>query len=194
MFFVGGIFIGVSGIVYFLFMAAWLNVFLLLGVLAVLRIIVGVFAIGAGLVNMKDFFYWQKWISLTIPASWQSEIKERMKRVVKQTALPATIGGVVLLAFTINLVELMCTVGFPAIYIRVLTLHNLSTLTYYLYLAFYTLLYMFDDLILFTIAVFTLTATPMTRKKVQWMKLIGGVLMITLGILLIFRPELLMFG
>lgn len=194
MFLIGGTFILVSGIVYFLFMSAWLNVFLILGYLTILRWIVGIFAMSAGMINIKDFFFFQRGPSLTIPKKWQPGLISRMKSVISASTLPATMIGVVLLAFTINMVELMCTVGFPAIYIRILTMHKLPLLTYYLYLAAYTILYMLDDSIVFTIAVITLTSTAMTKYKVRVLKLIGGILMIVLAILLIANPAALMLG
>lgn len=194
MFLIGGTFILVSGIVYFLFMSAWLNIFLVLGYLTILRWIVGIFAMSAGMINIKDFFFFQRGPSLTIPKKWQSGLISRMKNVISASTLPATMIGVVLLAFTINMVELMCTVGFPAIYIRILTMHKLPLLTYYLYLAAYTILYMFDDSIVFTIAVITLTSTAMTKYKVRVLKLIGGILMIVLAIMLIANPAALMLG
>ncbi|PIV14031.1 hypothetical protein COS44_01140 [bacterium (Candidatus Gribaldobacteria) CG03_land_8_20_14_0_80_36_40] len=98
------------------------------------------------------------------------------------------------MAFGVNLVEFFCSAGLPAIYTRILTLNNLSSLSYYLYLLLYTFIFMLDDLIVFLIAFITLSKIGFTEKYNYWATLIGGLLILILGILLIFRPEFLMFG
>ena len=194
MFLVGGIFILASGIVYYLFMAAWLNIYLYVGYLPLLRIAVGSVAVFMGLVNMKDFFAFKKGISLTIPEKVKPRIFKRMREIVHEAALPTTIVGIIVLAFTVNSFELACTAGFPAIYTKILTLHNLSTVGYYSYLFLYIVMYMLDDLIVFTIAVITLSSRKLTKTQGKWLKLISGLMMLVLGLLLIINPDLLMFG
>ncbi|MCX6694682.1 MAG: thioredoxin family protein [Candidatus Altiarchaeota archaeon] len=193
MFLVGGTFILASGVMYFLFMTAWLNVFLFVGYMAPTRIAIGLLAAFAGLINIKDFFAFKIGPSLTIPESVKSTIFSKMRSLVNNVALPATLLGTIALAFTVNLVELLCTAGFPAIYTRVLTMSNLAPLENYMYLAFYNFIYMFDDLVVFSIAVITLSSKKITETQGRWMKLIGGVLMLTLGLLLVFKPDILMF-
>ena len=102
--------------------------------------------------------------------------------------------GVTILAFTVNSIELLCTAGFPVIYTKVLTLNNLSTFSYYAYLFLYIVMYMIDDMLVFTIAVLTLSSKKLTEKQGKWMKFIAGFMMLILGLLLIFKPGLLMFG
>lgn len=193
-FLIGGIFILVSGIVYFLFITAWLNVFLSASTLAFFRFIAGGFAIFAGLVNVKDFFCFQKGVSLTIPKKWQPKIKKRMKYLSTAAKGAGMVVGVIFLAFTINLVELMCTIGFPVIYLNVLTQHGFPTLVNYFYITLYVLMYMLDDFVIFLIAVFTLSLFEMKKKHVRYLKLFSGSLMIVLALILIIKPELLMFG
>ncbi|VVB55010.1 Uncharacterised protein [uncultured archaeon] len=194
MFLVGGIFILASGISYFLFMAAWLNLFLFVGYATPTRVAIGAFAVAAGLINLKDVFWFKKGPSLTIPESVKPGIFKRMRSIVHEGALPATIAGTIVLAFAVNLVELACTAGFPAIYTRVLTLNNLSAPMYYAYLSLYIFFYMLDDLLVFSIAVYTLRSRKLDAKEGKIGKLIGGTLMLLLGLILIFKPGILMFG
>ena len=102
--------------------------------------------------------------------------------------------GIVLLACAVNLVELVCSAGLPAIYTQVLSLSNLPTWQYYLYLLVYVLIFMADDLFIFLTAMATLRATGLQTKYTHLSRLIGGILMVLIGLLLIFRPDLLMFG
>jgi hypothetical protein len=52
---IGGVFVLVSGLMYFAFMAAWLNVFQLFGHLAWVTLAAGALAVFVGAVNVKDF-------------------------------------------------------------------------------------------------------------------------------------------
>lgn len=194
MFIIGGTFILISGIVYYLFMAAWLNLFLLVGFIPYLRVVVGLFAVIIGLINIKDLFFFKKGVSLSIPESAKPKLFEKMRQVVQEAALPIALISVTVLAFTVNSIELLCTAGFPAIYTKILTLNNLSTFSYYAYLLLYIIMYMIDDLLVFTIAVLTLSSKKLTEKQGKWMKFISGFMMLALGLLLMLKPQLLMFG
>ena len=194
MFIIGGTFILVSGIIYYIFMAAWLNLFIFIGFIPYLRVIVGSFAVLLGLINIKELFFFKKGPSLSIPDSTKPKLFEKMRKIVHEGALPIALLSVIILAFTVNTIELLCTAGFPAIYTKILTLNNLSTFSYYAYLFLYILMYMIDDILVFTIAVFTLKSKKLTEKQGKWMKFISGFMMLALGLLLILKPELLMFG
>ncbi|MBD3311881.1 hypothetical protein GF352_00245 [archaeon] len=193
-FLIGGIFILVSGIVYFLFITAWLNVFISAATISFFRFLAGGFAIFAGLINIKDFFAFQKGLSLSIPAKWQPKIKKRMKHLANVATGAGMIIGVIILAFTINLVELMCTIGFPVIYLNILTQHGFPVIINYFYITLYVLMYMLDDFVIFLVAVFTLSLFEMKKKHVRYLKLFSGVIMVILALILIIKPELLMFG
>ena len=190
---IGGTFILASGIVYFLFMTAWLNLFLYVGLLTPTRLIIGSLAAIAGLINIKDFIAFKSGPSLTIPDSLKPTILAKMRGIVNNMVLPAALAGTIILAFTVNMVELLCTAGFPAVYTRVLSMSNLSPLQHYLYIGLYNFIYMFDDLVVFTIAVVTLRSKKISEREGRWMKLISGLMMFTLGALLIWKPQLLMF-
>ncbi|MFA5406579.1 MAG: hypothetical protein WC307_04460 [Candidatus Nanoarchaeia archaeon] len=190
---VGGIFILVSGIVYFLFITAWLNVFLSTEVISFMRYVAGGFALFAGIINIKDFFAFQKGFSLTIPAKWQPRIKKRMKQLSVASGI-GMIAGVIVLAFTINLVELLCTIGFPVIYLKILSQHGLPFIANYFYLILYVIMYMLDDTIIFLIAVFTLSRLNMNQKNVRVLKLFSGIMITILALILMINPSILMFG
>lgn len=175
-------------------MAAWLNLFLIIGFIPYLRVIVGVFAVILGLINIKELFFFKKGISLSIPESAKPKIFEKMRKVVHEAALPIALLSVIVLAFTVNSIELLCTAGFPAIYTKILTLNNLPTFSYYAYLSLYIIMYMIDDMLIFTIAVITLSSKKLTEKQGRYMKFIAGFMMLILGLLLIIKPQLLMFG
>ena len=53
---------------------------------------------------------------------------------------------------------------------------------------------MLDDIIVFMIAVITLKVTGISNKYQKYSHLIGGILMLIIGILMIVKPEWLMFN
>ena len=181
-FIIGGTFLFISGFVYFLFISAWFNFFMIFKFVPILKLIVGLLVVIAGLINIKDYFFFQKGISLTLPKTWKPKVIDKMKNLITLTNLPAMIAGVITIAFIVNVVELMCTFGFPMMYTQRLAAYNLSQTTYYLYILMYCIMYMIDDFILFSIAVGTLSSMKMTQKRVRAMKLISGILMIALAI------------
>jgi len=181
-FIIGGIFLTMSALVYFLFISAWFNFFLIFKYVPVLKAIVAVIVVFAGLVNIKDYFYFQKGLSFTLPKKWKSVITERMEKLSKKENILAMIAGVISVALVVNIVELMCTVGFPMIYTQLLSTYNLSKPVYYSYIALYCLFYMIDDMVVFAVAVITLNCMEMTKKRVRQMKLISGILMILLAL------------
>ncbi|MFH1641976.1 MAG: hypothetical protein ABIC04_03680 [Nanoarchaeota archaeon] len=191
---IGSIFVATSGLVYFLFMAAWLNFFLMIGFVKALRMVIAWVAIIVGIVNMKDFFFLKKGISFTIPDKLKPRLFKKMRKLVKAEAFWAIIVGTIILAFTANSFELICTFGFPAIYTRALTLHNLSTFNYYAYLALYNIVYVVPLAVIVGIFSYTMGARKLTEKHGKILKLISGVLMLILGLVLLLKPEILVFG
>ena len=191
---VGLIFVFTSAFVYFLFMTAWLNFFLLIGYVDILRIIIGIIAITAGIVNMKDFFFFKKGVSLTIPESKKPGLIKKMRKVIKEESTFPLIIGTMTLAFFANLIELLCSAGFPAIYTRILTLNALPTVQYYLYLVAYNIIYVIPLLIIVMIFVLTMGRRKLSENQGRILKLISGLLMLLLGLLLILKPEILVVG
>lgn len=190
---IGGVFILVSGLVYFAFMAAWLNVFLTVGFSRITQVILGVVALVVGLVNSKDFFAWGRGVSLSIPDSAKPGIYARVRRIVQAEDVAGALVSVIVLAVLVNMVELLCTAGFPAIYTHVLTLRQLPWWAYYGYLGLYNLAYMLDDTILLLIGVVTLSRHRLQEREGRWLKLCSGVVMCALGVTLLVKPEWLVW-
>ena len=117
-----------------------------------------------------------------------------MKDITQQKKLWLAIAGIIVLAFAVNLVELICSAGLPAVYFQILTLTELPTWQYYAYLMLYIFVFMLDDLFVFFVAMKTLQIAGITTKYIRAARLIGGIIMLAVGFSLIFKPELLMFG
>ena len=186
---IGGTFVLVSGVVYFAFMAAWLNLFLLVGVSRAAEVALGLIAAVIGVLNLKDFVAVGRGPSLAIPASARPAIYARVRAVVTAEHPGAALGGVIVLAVLVNVVELLCTAGFPAVYTRILTLRELPAWQYYGYLALYNVAYVLDDGLMLTLAVVTLSRRKLQERAGRWLKLVSGGVMLGLGAVLITRPS-----
>ncbi|MDA8743535.1 hypothetical protein N9N28_02775 [Rubripirellula amarantea] len=191
---IAGTFVVVSGLAYYAFMATWLNVFLLIGIARPVQVILGVFALLIGIVNVKDFFAFKKGISFSIPESQKPGLYRRVRKIVEAKYLSVAVGGAVVLAVVVNTVELLCTAGLPALYTQILTLHGLPAWQNYAYLALYIAAYMLDDAFLLTIVVATLSHRKLQEREGRWLKLISGVVILALGIAMIFFPSSLTWG
>ena len=198
-FWIGGTFIFISGLMYFLFISAWLNLFLFVGYLKIISLIIGVLIIAFSLFLLKDYFSGIvcKLCNIdpkntSILTGWQRKLFSQMDKLVSaKMALPITLLGVAIVAAGINLIELVCSLGFPMVYAKILASSNLSTFSYYGYLLLYIFFYMLDDFIIFMIAVMTLRLTDVGDKYLKAIKLISGIVLLIMGIIMLFRPELL---
>mgnify|MGYP001006344085 CR=1 FL=1 len=188
---VGSIFILSSWLIYFLFMSLYLNTFQLLAFVAWIRYLIAIVALVAGFFYLRDFKNYQPGVCKVTNQKQQKSIIDRMKSVPSKNSIILIILGVIALAVSVNMIEMICSLGLPVIYTQILSLANLSTWQYYLYIALYNTLYMADDITIFLIAAITLNYVNLNHKYDRWMKLVGGVLVFALGLILILKPSLL---
>ncbi len=182
---IAGTFVLIEGIAYFVFMAAWLNLFLLIGLSRASQLVIAGIAIVAGLINIKDFATPGVGLSLSISDNRKPGIYARMRAILHARNLPAAIAGVIVLALLVQVVEFLCTSGFPALFTRILTLHPMDTTSYYGYLLLYNAAYMLDDVVVLAIGVTTLSHRRLQEKEGRWLKLLSGVVMVALGLYLV---------
>lgn len=188
---VGGVFVLVSGLVYFLFMAAWLNLFVLVGHLRAITLAAGVIAVAAAAVNVKDYFWFKRGVTLSLSGPARARLVRRMTALRGRTGLLPVVAGTAALAFTANLYELLCTSGFPLVYTRVLTLRQLSPAGYYGYLALYNVVYVTPLFLIVVGFALTLSGHKLTEYQGRVLKLVSGMMMLALGVILVVDPGFL---
>jgi len=188
---VGGIFVFFSGFIYFLFMAAWLNLFLLMGHVALITTFAGSVSVIIAAINIKDFFLFKRGLSLSIPDKAKPKLFDRMRKLLRSTSLLSILIGTTLLAIVANSYELLCTAGFPMVFTRILTLNNLSNSTYYLYLAIYNVVYVVPLFIIVLGFTLTLGKRQLSEWQGRVLKLVSGTMMLGLGGVLLVNPALL---
>ncbi|MEM0466280.1 MAG: hypothetical protein QXX20_01580 [Candidatus Thermoplasmatota archaeon] len=196
---IGGIFVFFSGLIYFIFMSIILNAFVFaerMLILAntdilILTIAVGFVATVLGLLNIKDFFFFKKGISLSIPESKKPGIFKQMRRLIHEKSLVAVIGGAIFLAISVNLYELICSAIVPTAYVNILTKYNLSMLESYQYLFAYNVVYVIPFIIIVLIFVYTLGRRQLSEWQGRVLKLFSGIMIFSFGLLFLINYQLL---
>lgn len=194
MFILGYTFLFTSALVYFLSM---LGISVVLNVTAVkqIQILIALVALVAGVLNIRTYIKTRNDTGChVVDDKKRKKMVKRVIKITKQESLFLALIGVIALAASVNLVELACSLGFPAIFSEILALNNVTGPLRILYLIIYVFFYMIDDLIVFTIAVSTFTIAAKSTKYTKYVNLIAGIIMILIGTLLIFKPEWVMFN
>jgi thiol-disulfide isomerase/thioredoxin len=194
MWLLGVTFIVSSAVVYFLFLSAWLNVFLFLGFVVWIRILIGIGSIGAGGYYLRDYWINKSGSCSVMGDTKRQKVFQKLTKITQKRQILLALGGIALLAIAVNMIELICSAGLPAIYTNILSLSRLPSWQYYAYLLLYIFIFMLDDLFIFFTAMITLKAVGIQSKYSRFSHLIGGLLMVAIGLLLLFKPEWLMFG
>ena len=193
---VGYTFILIVYLFYFLFMAAWLNIFKYIGFISPLRIAIASIALIAGAINCKELFFYRKGITLMVQDKHVGPLKKRINNVaelMKKGSIPTLIGSAAALAVFASLVELPCTAGFPIIYTGILTGTLLKySIGYYLYLILYNLFYVLPLLTIITVFGYTFKGKTIDKKTMSLIKFIGGAIMVLLGIILLVNPSVIL--
>jgi glutaredoxin len=190
----GAVFLLASAAVYFAFMVAWLSMVLLLGSLVWIRMSVGVFAVAAGAYYLREFVRNPDAACAVSSPGQRQKIMRRLKAVVAERSFLLGAAGIAALAVAVNLIELLCSAGIPAVYTQVLALSDLSVSAYYGYLLLYITVFLLDDAVVFVTAMLTLQATGLAASYSRYSHLIGGVVLVGVGLLLVFRPGWLAFA
>lgn len=188
----GGTFILVSGIFYFIIMMAWINIMGLFNSSKLLLLITGIFALGFGIYNIY------KYIKAKIKknegcdvqsAEQKRKLSKKVKKIVTNEKLLIAVFGIALVTITVNLVEVACSAGWPAIFTNLLVASNISKAARFKYTLIYILFFLIDDILVFVIALSTLKIKAVSNVLTKYTHLIGGILMIIFGLLMVFFPE-----
>lgn len=194
MVFLAGIFILAEGIMYNLILNVWYKTWDFVSLDQIVTPLVGFLAVGGGI-----FFLWRwhknrdaKLVCDISDLDTQSKTINRFKAIVEQPITIATIFAILVVALSVNIIEFACSIGIPQAYTKILEMNSLLFLERQLYIMIYTLGYMFDDVIVFGLAIWGYSKLESHGGKYAQMSLlVGGVLMLILGALLIINPSLL---
>ena len=196
MWILGFTFILTSGIVYLLFMITWLNLATFISKISYIRLFISLVAIVVGIVNLNNYIKSLKKDDgcEVVDKKERKKIMNRIISITSQKKFILALLGIVVLAASVNIVELMCSIGIPLLFTQILAMNDLSNISYFIYMLIYIVFFLIDDIIIFVVSMITLKVTGITTKYTKYSHLIGGIIMLIIGILLIVKPELLMFN
>jgi glutaredoxin len=190
----GGAFLLTTAVVYYAVIAAWLNALLVFGAVAWLRAAVGVVALAGGMYYAYEYFRNPEALCRVASDAQRQRVMTRLRAAAAEPKFFAAIAAVVALAVGVNFIEFLCSAGIPAVYTQVLALTPMPTWEHHAWLALYVLVFLADDVAVFTAAMLTLELTGTSARYAHHVQLLGGAVLLVLGVLLIARPEWLTFG
>ena len=193
MWIIGLTFLGSSAFVYMLMMLSWLNLVVAISTSILVRNIIALIAVGGGILNFYNFFKHQDSGCSVVDEKKRKSVFERIKKFTKEKSLVLALIGTIAFAFSVNIIELACSAGLPMVYTQLLAINDIRGLSAFLYVLLYIVFFLLDDMIIFIAAMKTMEVTGMSTKYSKYSHLIGGILMVVIGLLLIFKPEWLMF-
>lgn len=197
MWILGLTFILTSGIVYLMFMLAWLNLATFISKIAFIRLLIAVIALVVGLINVYKYIDSLKKKDEGCDVVDKKDRKKIMEKIISIThekKFIIALLGIMVLAASVNIIELMCSIGIPLLFTQILAMNNLSTFGYMIYMFIYIFFFLIDDIVIFVISMVTLKVTGLSTKYTKYSHLVGGIIMLIIGLLLIIKPELLMFN
>jgi len=191
---IGLSFLITSAFVYFLILISWLNIVAKVSTIIWIRNIIALVALGGGVYNIYKFFTSKDSGCDVVDDKKRKTIFSKIKKFCKEKNIILAVGGACLLAISVNLVELACSAGLPLVFGQLLALNNVSGIQGILYTLLYVAFFMIDDIIIFVIAMLTTKIAAISTKYNKYSHLIGGLIMVIIGILLLFKPSILMFN
>ncbi len=189
---VGLTFLLVTTLGYGLFMLGLLNVFMYVSHLIWIKILVGLIATIFAIVNIKDYFWYKKGVSFTISDKYKPKLFKKVRDLMNPNrSTVSMVLATAIMAAGIILVELPCTAGFPVIWSNMIADYSLEFTAFASLFLLYLLIYLLDELVVFGTVAFTLRTTKFQEKHGRILKLIGGIIMLALAIVLVFKSELM---
>lgn len=197
MWMLGITFLVASALVYLLIMSAWLKVAISFNTSVWLRTLIAIVALIAGAINLKSYIKEKKRKTdgcEVVDENKRKKIFTSIKKITSQKKFILSVLGIIALAVSVNLIELACSTGLPLIFTQILAFNDLSSFEYTTYMLLYILFFLIDDIVIFVVAMLTLNIKGISSKYGKYSHLIGGIIMILIGLLMIFKPEWLMFN
>ncbi len=191
---IAGLFILAEAVMYALILNVWYSAWDFVGLDRIVTPLVGLLAIGGGTYFLYKYYKSRQALVCDVASlHTQQNIQSRINAIASAPLTLAAIGGIIAIAFSVNIIEFACSVGIPQAFTKILELNNLTFLQTQWYTFLYIAFYMFDDLIVFGLAFFGMKKIHSAEKYSRASLLIGGVLMLVLGVLLTFIPNALTF-
>ena len=187
-------FIITSGIIYFLSMLG-IGFILDLTTISYIRNIIAILAIILGIYNLYTYLKTRKQTGCHIVKKEKRKtIITKINNILNNKNTLLMFGGTIILATSVSIVEMACSLGFPTIFLELLSINNIHSFLKVTYLLIYILFYLIDDIVVLFLSIKAFETKGISTKYNKYVHLIGGLIMILMGVLLIFKPEWIMFN
>lgn len=186
---VGTTFLAVTAAMYALYVTGLYTALDFVGSMWLIRVAVAAVAIGFGVLQLKDAVAPGHGPSLSIAAPRRPGLIRRMRAVAApDRGLGAVLGGTVVLAVGVSLLETPCTAGLPMLWTTMLAEQDVSRPAAIGLFAVYLLVFLLDELVVFGAAVFALRATRLQEHHGAALKLVAGSVLVVLGLTMLLAP------
>lgn len=192
MFLFAGTFILAEAIMYSLILIVWYKTWDFVKLDTIITPIVGIVSIIGGIFFLKEWHKKELECRVT-DYKQKKQIRDKIINLASNKFTIFSFFSILGIAFSVNVIEFACSIGIPQAFTKILELNNLSGIQTGLYIAIYILFYMIDDLIVFAIALYSIDRLALTTKYSKLSNLIGGIVMLILGLIMIFKPSIILF-
>jgi glutaredoxin len=203
---VGSTFVATSAVMYFLF----IMIMILVGSVflekygTIFMVVLGGIITIAGAINIKDYFFFKQAISLSLSEQQQLSITKKAGKIARNLQnsptngkmFLAALGGTILLAILVNIVELGCTAILPAVYMTTLIQYCRDNiwLCFAFWTGIYAAIYIIPLLAILLNFIYSFKSSRLSERQGRILKLVGGTFMLFFGLVMIFKPEFLLLG
>lgn len=188
--YLGTLFIAVTGIMYYFIISSWVNVRPLINSIASFQIFLALVLLIVGVYSLYNNL--NKKTGCHVEASEKrNTIIKRISKIVSSGSMLYSIFAILLLAVTVNLIELTCSLGIPVMFTEILTLNKVRGASFQFYLLIYILFFILDDLIIFGIALYTFKIKGISNRFTKVIQNVGSILLIIFALIMLFKPSLL---
>ena len=183
--YLGTLFILASGAVYFAALLGWNLMFTFLHNVFWIKLLVAIIASFSGVNLIKKFFEKDDTCKVVAQDKRQT-IFSRLRKVVDANNILYASIMLIVIAFSVNIIELACSLGLPVVFADLLEEHGTSLVEKIGLISIYIFFYMLDDMVIFVISMITLQTTGLGKKYLRFVYLVGGVVMLLIAVNLVF--------
>jgi cytochrome c biogenesis protein CcdA len=171
-----GVFILAEAVMYTLILTVWFKTWDFVQLDTIITPVVGVVSIIGGFLFIKEFRK-KELVCKVTNREERSKTYHKIKELATEKFTLITFIGILGVAFSVNIIEFACSIGIPQTFTKILEINNLNFIQSSVLILLYIFFYMFDDLVVFGLALYGADKLALTTKYSKWSNLIGGIVM-----------------
>jgi len=146
-----------------------------------MELLIGILALGGGVYLLREFYLAYKRGPICSSNNLMSRLVPKIEKIFKEkTNRIVLIGAVMIFAVLVTVIEFPCSAFLPVLFTSILVDSGISFNMSLFYIALYMLMYLLDEIIIFTIAVVTLKLKIVSPKFIVFFNLLAAAIFIGL--------------